>query len=242
MSIEVRIGDFKFLPPQSILSEVFSRPDPIWFYNPLHDIESIWWLMTFFLYNKDFTTFHKGRAIETSADFSESDSDRSVRIRNQKQFVEGLFVFNDARHDAFASNLHLRRRLALLSPAVSAIGPWLEEARIQILQAFQRAELAPELIDRNVARDLYGKLQFCLQKCAGLADTDEYSINIAMSVYQAVRTLQDSERTSVKRKPETVTNAAGALVEGPSSVPRGGARAPTDNETAESQAKRTKTI
>jgi hypothetical protein len=241
MSIEARVGMFKFQPPMSFFKGARVKR-PVWFYNPLHDLESIWWMMVFFLFNKDFTVVYKGGIPEASPGPTESDTDRSTRIKAQMEFAQHLFLFNDLRDSCLAYHNFLGMKLDCLHPAVSDIGPWLEEARLRVHQAYTRAEMEPEYIGRNVAQGLYDRLQECLGSGAELAETDKYSAKVAMSIYQAVRMLQNLERTSVKRKPEIVTNAAGALVEGPSSVPREDARAPTDNETAESQPKRTKTM
>lgn len=98
-------------------------------YNPLHDIESLWWLALFLLL--------AGTIVDVGAD---SPSITDSQDAAQQRLSEQLFCDRRFRMSTFINERGLRPYLSTLHPRVAEIGAQLEEMRSDFIQAFRQAE------------------------------------------------------------------------------------------------------
>lgn len=212
MSIEIRNGECMFRTEllEDIQEEQPNSNGGAWVlrYNPLHDLESIWWIMAYFVINKDIKLACKStKEHERLAELEESEDDRVARISAQSRFAERLFIGHDERASTFIVAYHLKNQLKNLHPAMRRIGAILNQARFYLCEAYTDAERQPSRIDygRVKSNNLYAQLQTCLSTTIKLADQELYSIRLTQSIHKAADQNQDAivrstRETSNKRK------------------------------------------
>lgn len=98
-------------------------------YNPLHDIESLWWLALFLSL--------AGTIVYAGAD---SPGITDSQDAAQQRLSEKLFCDPKIRINTFINERGLRPFLLTLHPRVAEIGAQLEEMRSDLTQAFSQAE------------------------------------------------------------------------------------------------------
>lgn len=98
-------------------------------YNPLHDMESLWWVALFLLLAGTLVD-----AGSTSADITNSQKVAQQRLSEQ------LFCDTTFRMNALISDETLRSHLFPLHPRVKEIGIQLEKMRSYLTQGFRQAE------------------------------------------------------------------------------------------------------
>lgn len=98
-------------------------------YNPLHDIESLWWLALFLLL--------AGTIVDVSAD---SPGITDSQDAAQQRLSEKLFCDPKFRMSTFINDRGLRPYLSTLHPRVAEISAQLKEMRSDLTQAFRQAE------------------------------------------------------------------------------------------------------
>lgn len=170
-----------------------TRLRPAWFYNPMHDLESLWWIMAWFLFSKDFLVTRKTPLLRKILVHEEED-DATRHRRLKEQMYSSREVFGSKRPMVFMIDDELYDQMQSLHPAVVDIGGLLEEARFDITEAYRKAEIDRQNIDITAVDGLHDKLQLCLQNSATHAEGEEYSVDIAASIYKAVNRIRDSVR------------------------------------------------
>ena len=74
------------------LSPVESTQTPIaFYYNPLHDLESLWWVGTYFIVNKDVVCWPRREGFALNPAFAESEEAHCTRLDNQVRWAQPLF-------------------------------------------------------------------------------------------------------------------------------------------------------
>lgn len=98
-------------------------------YNPLHDMESLWWVALFLLLT--------GTLVDAGPDSADITNGHKVA---QQRLSEQLFCDTTFRVNTFSSKRGLRSHLIPLHPRVKEIGAQLEEIRFYLILAFRQAE------------------------------------------------------------------------------------------------------
>lgn len=131
-----------------------------WFYNPLHDLESVFWLISYYILSRD---IYLPDGLDWPSSFQqESETARAARIKAQYQIIESLFIQRDS-----CSRLHLLRSFqdlhrqlteAPLHPALQEIGNYLVQVRDALVYQFLISEkMLPIPLDNasSIADDLH---------------------------------------------------------------------------------------
>lgn len=131
-----------------------------WFYNPLHDMESMFWLMAYYVLFRDVYLPDSPRFPPPFAE--ESEAERARRIKAQFEFVQCLFVQRDLSERQALMMVHnsLSDKLkeAPLHPALRPIGVCLLQARSALHNAYTNAEKSLPILladASSIASDLY---------------------------------------------------------------------------------------
>ncbi|KAI0086022.1 hypothetical protein BDY19DRAFT_996208 [Irpex rosettiformis] len=134
---------------------------PIFRYNPLHDIESVWWLLVYLL-------LYRSPVI---------DGDTSTRISKQSAFYGKFFVQEGTRRDAFADNGVFARHEGHLHPALQPISDVLDEMRKLLVNRYIEVEREDvSKIDHTVAADLIPDLLEWLSKTQEIYDENDVEL------------------------------------------------------------------
>ncbi|PSS18912.1 hypothetical protein PHLCEN_2v3172 [Hermanssonia centrifuga] len=126
------------------------RKNYIFRYNPLHDLESLWWIAIYFLVNKEITCNNEEEP-------SSSDPDISWRATiEQRAHAEALFYHNQPRVNVMlAFGRDFEYIISTLSPSLQPIAFILDDVRKLLIGGYQRAERNPETIDHTAADGLH---------------------------------------------------------------------------------------
>ncbi|KAI0084508.1 hypothetical protein BDY19DRAFT_1060215 [Irpex rosettiformis] len=120
-------------------SSTSSDNSPIFRYNPLHDIESVWWLLVYLL-------LYRPPSIK---------SDTSSRVSSQSSFYRPFFSTGDTRRAAFAEEGVFTKHEKELHPALRPISKTLNEIRVLLFDRYVEVEQGDiSKIDHTVAADL----------------------------------------------------------------------------------------
>lgn len=136
-----------------------------WFYNPLHDYESIFWLTFNFCTNKDFHCIPAGPAGSplpsegSSEDYvfeEESEEQRRKRLVNHWNFGRSLFSGRSGRLAAFCVDGSLANFLdeSPLHPALKPLAQVLINMRFALVSAYRRIEVDPSKITHESASEV----------------------------------------------------------------------------------------
>lgn len=164
-----------------------------WFYNPLHDLESVWWMMAFFLFTKELRpVFLPG--VKESDEFVEDADNRASRVRRQEQFAAKLFLTASGTRRLLVITKMFSARLShYLPPALYPLGLELERARDALVQCYRAAERDIASIDHQVAEGAHTMLRDCLDSMVVEVSNDEFDLQIAMSIYKASRQIKQKD-------------------------------------------------
>lgn len=196
--------------------------DPIWAYNHLHDLESVWWVMASFLFTKDFKVEY-APGTQQLPEHVETPERRARRIAVLEGFAASLFKFvtDREREHVFCYRQSLNYGLERLPPFLRGIGLLLNYARLRIMNAYIAAEQHYPVIIPRVEPKRYQELRQALAEMKGCANNEKlkYTVKIDRSIYAARRLLWDAQEAQVpaskptKRKQEDDTTDAvdGAL-------------------------------
>ncbi|KAF7790466.1 hypothetical protein EIP86_001421 [Pleurotus ostreatoroseus] len=124
-------------------------PMPEFRYNPLHDMESLWWNAIYFTLNREIHEY-AGEPLSTSPD----------RRSAQQLSARKLFYQLEGRLLALKFNGILRQRLGCLHPILKDVGNILEEMRLSLRTAYTEAEKSIAHMDSNITRDLRNLRRF----------------------------------------------------------------------------------
>lgn len=109
------------------------RPDaPIFRYNPLHDLESLWWVAVYFLVTRDVTSIG-----------GEPPAERSVSdINAQRQWAEDIFWIGGNRRLPILRTgyFFLDKVIPCLHPSLIQLAWEIEAARQYLVGAYDSAE------------------------------------------------------------------------------------------------------
>lgn len=150
--------------------EQFTGTTGVWFYNPLHDLESILWLFVRQLLFQDHyvqwsstktssqpTSKHEGKPFRAPAE--ESSEQRSQRITAYFTFSHPLFISRGNRLTFMRDHLCLAEQFDShpLHPAVHWLGAVLTKMREDIVEEYIKHEADPSKIDHLCAEELHVK-------------------------------------------------------------------------------------
>ncbi|KIP01539.1 hypothetical protein PHLGIDRAFT_17129, partial [Phlebiopsis gigantea 11061_1 CR5-6] len=140
-------------PPASSASEpeaevetvAATRTPDVFKYNPLHDLESVWWVALYMLLC---STPYKDPKMDQDA--------WEMHLRNHASLAADAFDNIEFRGRAMASTGNIWPVLETLLPPFAAVGAKLEEIREHVVAAFLNAEEDIPAIDFTVANSVYG--------------------------------------------------------------------------------------
>ena len=125
------------------------RKPPRFRYNPLHDMESLWWIAVYLVINRE-------------VDVEDTSDEVAARLIQQKRFAAQLFHRKDERYLAITSNNFFLRHLPQLHPSLSTVGSMLFETLVLLCDAYLEAEKS-DVPDCRAADDLHEEFHRCFQ-------------------------------------------------------------------------------
>ena len=185
MAAEVDMQDYDFRPMKS-LAQLYAEMDaqkeqaardpsasqltaleklPNFFYNPLHDLESLWWIAVYFVL--------KHEAIQdTSTVPAESDDEWDSDI--QLDYANTLFYGALERDSAVRGRGDfLGNMLRVLHRTMQPIALRLEALRRELVQAYREAEKDVDTMDHNCASSLYPQFHTTFSDLAAAEDIQQ---------------------------------------------------------------------
>ncbi|KAJ3555477.1 hypothetical protein NM688_g2556 [Phlebia brevispora] len=150
-------------PPETIYSRRDTRIHEF-HYNPLHDLESLWWNALYFTVNRE---------VDDDGEQEDSTYDRAAQLR----LADELFYHGSKRLDAFMYTGFLEQRLKCLHPSLVEMTTVLLDIRDVLRDAYRRAEEAIDRITFDVAEDIYGDFRRRFQKAAKSLDNKDVKIH-----------------------------------------------------------------
>lgn len=130
--------------PEPSIIQIQEYEAPALHYNPLHDMESLWWIAAHFVINRIIG--------DRSAD------QRSMALlETQRAYARDLFYDDDTkcRHWLMVTNYFFEPRIALLHPTIQPIAKLLDDLRRKLASAYTEAEKDTSSIDHTAADALY---------------------------------------------------------------------------------------
>ncbi|KAI0943401.1 hypothetical protein AcW1_002572 [Taiwanofungus camphoratus] len=119
------------------------RTDSRFRYNPLHDLESVWWVAVYFLFKK--------KVVRDSGE----DPAFKKRLKTQMVYARGLFYDKAVRGNVMRPGDVFFEKLCCLDSVVQALGQILEELRQELTDRYCQAERQVATIDHKVADGLH---------------------------------------------------------------------------------------
>lgn len=198
----------------AVKTRVFKKAHKTWFYNPLHDFESIFWLTLHFLINKDFHCIpdmpasapDAPREVSVLSVFeAESNEQRKSRIISHWNFGRSLFAGRAGRAHVLGLGGTLRRFLEQhpLHPALAPLDGTLERMRKILVAAYRRVERNTSTITHASARRLPQKFIKLLDRAVRHIGGTGHLISI-QSLKRAVDALPRSDQTQREDAPLTI--------------------------------------
>ena len=126
-----------------VLTDVTEYSQPKFRYNPLHDMESLWWIAIYFTFKREVNDgadpLHKPQA-----------------LRAQHAFAMDIFHGDhDRKHSLLLGQINLMDKLQYLHPVMRPLGKMLEGLRRRLLAAYYDAEDDLTSIDYRAADSLH---------------------------------------------------------------------------------------
>ena len=100
-------------------------------YNPLHDLESLWWISAYFLLS---------RTLTLTGDNAERTDAEDPRLARQRTAAQKLFVIGDERQWAVCGESEFYREFKTLRPLTRKMGRALDIARDTLVRAYHYVE------------------------------------------------------------------------------------------------------
>lgn len=172
-------------------------------YNPLHDMESLFWLALFLLV--------AGTTVDTGSEFPEITEEQRAA---QHQLAAGLFCDTAFRRDVMRSGT-LKSSLSALHPRIGGIVLILEAMRSFLTGAFIEAEEdMDEPIDSSVTERLqvYGNLDAEFEKINSHLQADDIIVSADEASYRRLRGALAQK--AAQEKTEVIPAAAQANPDG----------------------------
>ncbi|KIP01559.1 hypothetical protein PHLGIDRAFT_38259 [Phlebiopsis gigantea 11061_1 CR5-6] len=182
--------------PHDVVEE---KPEPVFKYNPLHDLESVWWVAVYMWLC----------SYPANNDPGMDETTWNERLKAHARLAARVFREDSYRKRFFAVERTLTRTLGSLLPSFEAIGRHLEGIRETIMAAYRDAEQDPSAIDFQVAKYAYTDILMSLsavrKSLAGKKDIklvftdtramDEYLASLEKKTTQLATTDAANERS-----------------------------------------------
>ncbi|KAI0916615.1 hypothetical protein AcW1_010385 [Taiwanofungus camphoratus] len=117
-------------------------------YNPLHDLESCWWLAVYFVFNK--------RVVRVG-DSAPSSDDDDEQAEKRMRYARRLFYSHSARVSALTLANNFIEAMGNLRPSVIGIAVMLNVARQRLVDRYRQAEQDLATLDHTVADEILRK-------------------------------------------------------------------------------------
>ncbi|OSX62315.1 hypothetical protein POSPLADRAFT_1143236 [Postia placenta MAD-698-R-SB12] len=131
----------------------------IFLYNPLHDLESVWWTAVYFLFNRD--------VVRVAGEVATPDKEKEKGRRN---YAYAIFHKHKERDDVLKMPNVYAEAVKSLHVSLSDIVDQLEIARKSLVARYQDVEKEiPMIVSKEAARNLHRKFQKILNVIGDLA-------------------------------------------------------------------------
>lgn len=190
---EIPRGITTFAPKTSESTLVTS--EPIFCYNPLHDLESVLWLAKFFVIDNDVELVPWRPDIQFPDAALETPADRSIRLAEQSRFSDSLFYNGRGRRWALTSRSDFRRHL---HPALGPLETPLNRIRHALYESYIAAEVDLENIGAEALRaaeDVYDVIDNSLDHAIAIVNNNLFNVHVPRSIAQALD--EDKEQLSL---------------------------------------------
>ncbi|KAJ3556690.1 hypothetical protein NM688_g1890 [Phlebia brevispora] len=168
-------------PALLLEEETISTPKHAFRYNPLHDLEALWWIAVYFTVKREVESID-GEATSTQGATME-----------QRRVAQQLFYNLENRRAAFLFSGWFADKMRCLHPSLERIADILNRIRIVLRAGYTEAEKSLDLLDFHVAEDAYGHMCVLLQDAAEIAKRSDIRIASASDRRDAKRTSLSDE-------------------------------------------------
>lgn len=120
-----------------------AEPTVTFRYNALHDLESLWWIAVYFVFDRE--VYHDGVACSTS--------EPEFSLDAQRRYAMQLFHDRDTRWTTLTSSQSFRTKMQSLHPTARAIARLLEDSRARLAWAYHQAEADISSLDPAACAD-----------------------------------------------------------------------------------------
>lgn len=134
--------------------------DYVFQYNPIHDLESLWWVAMYFLINKQ----SKHSPSKESSPQAQGNTELTPV---QRDYARSLFYGGLARLDAIHGGERLEKHMATLPSYLSPICAVLLELRRHLVDRYNQVEVDPSSIDKKACGKLYQEFSRCFTTVVG---------------------------------------------------------------------------
>ncbi|GJE94444.1 hypothetical protein PsYK624_106140 [Phanerochaete sordida] len=154
----------------------------VWRYTPLNDMESLWWLATFFVFDKDVIIIPRDPKQPIPSEWVEPEDDRRARLLLQSGF--SVPIFHQLEGLSRANLLGLTGSLVGAIPRLhpylrDTVARNLEDLRNAIVECYCRAERNLGQIDRLAAwQPLYTAFATLLTEATGSVNNDLFTMEM----------------------------------------------------------------
>ena len=127
--------------------------DPWLSYNPLHDMEALWWIAAYFLIAKDVVG-------------GEDPELRSSRLRSQRMLISELFWKCSSRHNLMAFYHTFSHRFQCLHPSLLSLYAIISDSPETLTDTYCRVEenILALSFDTAVDKEVYKTFHSCFDK------------------------------------------------------------------------------
>ncbi|EED78584.1 predicted protein [Postia placenta Mad-698-R] len=115
-------------------------------YNPLNDIESLWWVAIYFVFNRS--------VVKVGGEPPSMDASQRGHYFTQEAYTRDLIATPHARFAALTDKDDLREEIIYLHAAIRDIARHLNEIRKQLVSCYKEAEKKPGVITPTIGQDL----------------------------------------------------------------------------------------
>lgn len=148
-------------------------------YNPLHDLESLWWLTNYFTF--DFSS----KLLEKSA--SRNDPKEKAQRTSRRHFPHTLFDDYNSRHNVVTATGYFAQYAYLLPENLRPAGAALEKFRRELVSRYEKTEESLE----SASDPAFG----------GLHDSLAESMRIIAGAFEKAQKAQTSRKSRLSQKP-----------------------------------------
>ena len=157
-AVEILLGKHCFLPDEEdnfdsdddsdeVSIKIVKRPLLELRYNPLHDLEALWWIGTHFVVT---------RAVTPQAEWSEEDQ---LYRQKHAQLASEMFGCGRKRSLVMTFVVYFMNKMEDLHPALHEVVLALRQTRVAIVRAYKKAEKDVSTLDWHAADGLHEVLR-----------------------------------------------------------------------------------